>query len=77
MQAPILVARLQAVERILRHLKIHRWKGVIFIKHSHLQVKAFTNTNWGGLVDDRHSTTGYYSFVGDMLNQEMINLCQI
>ncbi|RVW99495.1 Copia protein [Vitis vinifera] len=35
--------------------------------HGHLQVEAFTDANWAGCVVDRHSTSGYYTFVGGNL----------
>ena len=54
----------EAVFRILRYLKSTPGKGLIFLKHGHLQIKAFTDADWVGFLDNRRSTSGYCTFVG-------------
>ncbi|XP_028114167.1 uncharacterized protein LOC114312154 [Camellia sinensis] len=58
---------LEAVMRILRYLKSSPRKGLYFSKHGHLSVEAYTDADWAGLVTDRRSTSGYYTFVGENL----------
>ncbi|CAL5358524.1 unnamed protein product [Camellia sinensis] len=58
---------LEAVMRILRYLKSSPGKGLYFSKHSHLNVEAYTDADWAGLVTDRRSTSGYCTFVGGNL----------
>ncbi|KAL5732677.1 hypothetical protein ACOSQ2_032369 [Xanthoceras sorbifolium] len=55
------------VYRILRYLKRSPGKGLIFKKHGHLQVEAYTDADWAGSVIDRRSTSGYCTFVGGNL----------
>ncbi len=38
-------------------------KDFFFPKHDHLQIKAFTDADWIGFLDDRRSTSGYCTFV--------------
>ena len=37
------------------------------MRNNHLQVEAYTDSNYGGSVIDRRSTSGYCTFVGDNL----------
>ncbi|XP_057993184.1 uncharacterized mitochondrial protein AtMg00810-like [Hevea brasiliensis] len=47
---------------------------LIYLSHTRLDIayavgliKAFTDTDWGGSLDDRRSTSSYYTFVGGNL----------
>lgn len=42
-------------------------KGILFKKFGHLKVEGYTLADWAGLVDDRGSTSGYFTFVGGNL----------
>ncbi|XP_075112438.1 secreted RxLR effector protein 161-like [Nicotiana tabacum] len=55
---------MQAVFHILRYLKSAPGKGLIFSKHGHLQIEAFTDADWAGSLDDRRSISGYCTLVG-------------
>ncbi|KAM2020888.1 hypothetical protein ACFX16_042974 [Malus domestica] len=52
-----------AVMRILSYLKGAPGKGLIFRKHGHLEIKGYTDADWAGNITDRHSTSGYFTFV--------------
>jgi len=57
----------QAVFRILRYLKSSPGKGLLFSKHGHFRIEAFTDADWAGSLDDRRSTSGYCTLVGGNL----------
>ena len=52
---------MNAVIHILRYLKNTLGKGILFIKNVDVDV------DWAGVVDDRRSTCGYFTFVGGNL----------
>eukprot|EP00261_Vitis_vinifera_P033077 XP_019074320.1 PREDICTED: uncharacterized protein LOC109122264 [Vitis vinifera] len=54
---------LEVIYQILRYLKSTPGKGLFFMKNEQRGVEAYTNVDWFGLVTDRRSTTGYYTFV--------------
>ncbi|XP_040362272.1 uncharacterized protein LOC112202395 [Rosa chinensis] len=58
---------MDAVFRILRYLKSAPGKGLLFSKHSHLDVSGYTDADWAGNITDRRSTSGYFTFVGGNL----------
>jgi transposase InsO family protein len=69
---------MKAVMRILRYLKSAPGKGILFTKNAdhlnveaytadHLNVEAYTDADWAGSIDDRRSTSGYFTFVGGNL----------
>ena len=59
---------MNAVMRILRYLKTPPRKGILFTKNEYFQsVDAYTNADWAGAVDDRSSTSRYFTFVGGNL----------
>lgn len=58
---------IQTVFRILRYLKFAPGKAVLFSKHGHLQIEAFTDADWTNSLDDRRSTSRYCTFVGGNL----------
>lgn len=50
---------LNAVYRILRYLKRTPGKCLFFAKTNDRKVKAFTDADWAGSINDRKSTSGY------------------
>ncbi len=60
-------SHLKAIFSLLRYLKSAPGKGLLFSKHGHLHIKAFTNVEWARSLDDRRSTSGYYTFVSGNL----------
>ena len=50
---------------ILRYLKSAPGKGFLFTKNVDCQsVDAYSDADWAGVIDDRRSTSGYFTFVG-------------
>ncbi|RVW90875.1 Retrovirus-related Pol polyprotein from transposon RE1 [Vitis vinifera] len=59
---------MNAVMRILRYLKNAPGKGILFAKNvNHQSIEVYTDVDWAGAVDDRRSTSGYFTFVGGNL----------
>nr|CAN70109.1 hypothetical protein VITISV_001696 [Vitis vinifera] len=59
---------MNAVMRILRYLKNAPGKGILFAKNvDHQSIEVYTDADWAGAVDDRRSTSGYFTFVGGNL----------
>ncbi|RVX13746.1 Retrovirus-related Pol polyprotein from transposon RE1 [Vitis vinifera] len=59
---------MNVVMRILRYLKNAPRKGILFAKNvDHQSIEVYTDADWAGAVDDRRSTSGYFTFVGDNL----------
>ncbi|WKA00244.1 hypothetical protein VitviT2T_018623 [Vitis vinifera] len=59
---------MNAVMRILRYLKNATGKGILFSKNvDHQSIEVYTDADWAGVVDDRRSTSGYFTFVGGNL----------
>ncbi|CAL8990567.1 unnamed protein product [Prunus brigantina] len=56
-----------AVDRILRYLKLAPGKGLMFSKNRDLEVVGYTDADWAGSITDRRSTSGYFTFVGGNL----------
>ena len=54
---------MEVMTHILRYLKQTPGKGLLFEKHDHYRVEAYTDVDWGGSLIDRHSTSGYYTVV--------------
>ncbi|RVW88704.1 Retrovirus-related Pol polyprotein from transposon RE1 [Vitis vinifera] len=43
-------------------------KGILFAENvDHQSIEAYTDVDWAGAVDDRRSTSGYFTFVGGNL----------
>ena len=60
--------RMNAIIRILRYLKDALEKGTMFTKHANLQsIKVYTDVDWADAVDDKRSTSAYFTFVGGNL----------
>ncbi|KAI5350823.1 hypothetical protein L3X38_003714 [Prunus dulcis] len=58
---------MSAVMRILRYLKVTYGKGLMFYKYGHTDVEEYTDVDWVGSVTDRHSMSGYFTFVSGSL----------
>uniref|UniRef100_A0A2N9IBP1 Integrase catalytic domain-containing protein n=1 Tax=Fagus sylvatica TaxID=28930 RepID=A0A2N9IBP1_FAGSY len=58
---------MNAVIRILRYLKSSPGKGILFTKGDNLDINGYTDADWAGSVQDRRSTSGYFTFVGGNL----------
>lgn len=56
---PLSSKHFDAFYRILRYLKGALKKGLIFKRHGHLQVEAYTDLDWVGSTIDKRSTFGY------------------
>ncbi|XP_039059421.1 uncharacterized mitochondrial protein AtMg00810-like [Hibiscus syriacus] len=54
---------LEAAYKILRYLKGTPGKGLHFKKTVNRSVEVYTDANWAGAVNDRRSTSSYYSYV--------------
>ncbi|PNX88803.1 pentatricopeptide repeat-containing protein mitochondrial-like, partial [Trifolium pratense] len=57
---------MDAVMRIIRYLKSAPGKGLMFSKNNHLEVNGYTDADWAGSATDRRSTSGYFTFVGEV-----------
>ena len=56
---------MNAVMRILRYLKFIPGKSILFTKNVDCQsVDAYSDADWAGAIDDRRSTSRYFTFVG-------------
>jgi hypothetical protein len=58
---------MNAVIRILRYLKSSPGKGILFTKGDNLDINGYTDADWAGSIQDRRSTSGYFTFVGGNL----------
>jgi len=58
---------IKAAMRIVRYLKGTPGSGIMFQKHGHLNIEAYTDADWAGNPNDRRSTSGYFTFVGGNL----------
>ena len=57
----------EAVIRIMRYLKAHPDRGLLYKANGHLRVEAYTDADWAGSLSDGKSTTGYCTFLGGNL----------
>ena len=56
---------MNAVMRILRYLKSAPRKNILFTKNVDCQsVDAYSDADWAEAIDDRQSTSGYFTSVG-------------
>ncbi|WJZ85541.1 hypothetical protein VitviT2T_005068 [Vitis vinifera] len=59
---------MNAVMCILRYLKNAPGKRILLAKNvDHQSIEVYTDADWAGAVDDRRSTSGYFTFVGGNL----------
>ena len=54
---------LEAVNRILRYLKMTPGHGLLFKKCENREIEIYTDASWAGELTERRSTTGYCSYV--------------
>ena len=60
---------LQAVKRIVRYVKGTIDYGVKYTHSQNFQFHGYSDSDWGGSIDDMKSTTGYcFSFGLDMFS---------
>ena len=55
------------VKRIMRYLKGIEEYGLYYKKNEKFKLKAYTNANWVGSLDDRKNTSGGAFFLGERL----------
>ena len=58
---------MKAVHRILWYLKSSQGKGVLFARHDHLKIEAYTDADLAGSIIDRRFTFGYCLCAGGNL----------
>jgi hypothetical protein len=58
---------MNALIHILRYLKSSPGKGILFTKGNSLDINGYIDADWAGSVQDRRSTSGYFTFVGGNL----------
>ena len=59
---------MNVVMLILRYLKSAPGKGILFTKNVDCQsVDEYSDVDWAGAIDDRRSTSGYFTFVSGNL----------
>ena len=59
---------MNAVMCILRYLENALGKGILFTKNvDHQSIEVYTDADQAGAVDDRRSTSGYFTFVSGNL----------
>lgn len=60
-------AHLQAALRIVQHLKGTPGRGILFKRNKSVNLEAYTDVDYAGLVVDKRSTTRYCTFLGGNL----------
>ena len=61
------VSHLHAAHRVLRFLKGTVGRGLLFRRHSGLDLEVYTDADYAGSIVDRRSTSGYCTFLGGNL----------
>ncbi|WMV34017.1 hypothetical protein MTR67_027402 [Solanum verrucosum] len=56
-----------AVKRILRYIKCTSAHGLFLSRTSTTILHGYTDSDWGGNMDDRKSTTGFTIYLGNHL----------
>ncbi|XP_022888908.1 uncharacterized protein LOC111404314 [Olea europaea var. sylvestris] len=56
---------LEVAHHLLQYLKASPGQGLLFSANSSLQIRAFSDADWGACLDTRKSVTGYCVFLGD------------
>ncbi|XP_016669977.1 secreted RxLR effector protein 161-like [Gossypium hirsutum] len=57
----------QAAKRVLRYIKGTLSHGMLFNKVESLKLVGYTDSDWGGLIDDMKSTSGYVFTLGSAI----------
>ncbi|KAL0350143.1 UNVERIFIED_CONTAM: Retrovirus-related Pol polyprotein from transposon RE1 [Sesamum radiatum] len=57
----------EAALRILKYIKASLGKGLLFKRHGHVKIEAYSDADHAGAKDDRKSTSGYCTYVGGNL----------
>ncbi|KAK4386010.1 Retrovirus-related Pol polyprotein from transposon RE2 [Sesamum angolense] len=57
----------EAALRILKYIKASPGKGLLFKRHGHVKIEAYSDADYAGAKDDRKSTSGYCTYVGGNL----------
>nr|XP_019707767.1 uncharacterized protein LOC109506158 [Elaeis guineensis] len=55
------------VIRIIRYLKDHLFQSILLPRTSNFQLRAYSDADWTGDINDRRFTTGYCILLGDFL----------
>ncbi|KAG6516111.1 hypothetical protein ZIOFF_026559 [Zingiber officinale] len=56
---------LKAAKRILRYIKGTIDFGLLYSTSNHFKLEGYSDSDWGGDIDDRKSTIGFAFFMGD------------
>ena len=56
-----------AMKRIMRYLKGTKGYGIHYKKNGNFELRAYTNVDWVGNIDDRKITSGGAFFLGKRL----------
>ena len=54
--------------QILRYLKSAPGRGLLFLKNNVYNIEGYTDSDWAGDLTNRKFTTGYFTFVEDILS---------
>ncbi|KAK4406515.1 Retrovirus-related Pol polyprotein from transposon RE1 [Sesamum angolense] len=57
----------EAALRILKYIKTPPGKGLLFKRHGHVKIEAYSDADYAGSKDNRKSTSGYCTYVGGNL----------
>ncbi|KAG6527641.1 hypothetical protein ZIOFF_009766 [Zingiber officinale] len=57
---------LKIAKRILRYIKGTIDFGLFYSTSNHFKLEGYSDSDWGGDIDDRKSTTGFVFFMGDI-----------
>ncbi|KAL0286146.1 UNVERIFIED_CONTAM: Retrovirus-related Pol polyprotein from transposon RE2 [Sesamum angustifolium] len=57
----------ETAQRILKYIKASSGKGLLFKRHGHVKIEAYSDADYAGAKDDRKSTSGYCTYVGENL----------
>ncbi|KAG6534992.1 hypothetical protein ZIOFF_008906 [Zingiber officinale] len=60
-----LLPTLRSLERNLRYIKGTIYFGLLYSTSNHFKLEGYSDSDWGGDIDDRKSTTGFVFFMGD------------
>ncbi|KAG6479056.1 hypothetical protein ZIOFF_062511 [Zingiber officinale] len=55
---------LKIAKRILRYIKGTIDFGLLYSTSNHFKLEGYSDSDWGGDIDDRKSTTGFVFFMG-------------